>query len=56
MQGDVSFGGGAKALDEGDRTAGGFAAFDVCLFDEKSGDDAMNDLQYRRQPFGMHRE
>ena len=48
--------GGPKSLNEGDRTAGGCAAFDVCLFDKKSGDDAMNDLQYRRQQFGMHGE
>jgi hypothetical protein len=45
-----------ETLDKRDRTGGGFAAFDVRLFDQKSGDDAMNDLQYRRQQFGMHGE
>ncbi len=40
----------------GDRTGGGFAAIDVCLFDQKSGDDAVDDLQYWRQQFGMHGE
>ena len=29
---------------------------DVRLFDEERMDDVMNDLQYRRQQFGMHGE
>ena len=40
----------------GDRSGGSFAAIVVCLFDQKSGDDAVDDLQYWRQQFGMHGE
>ena len=43
---NIQVGGGAKALDEGDGTGIGFAAFEPCLFDQKAGNDAVNDLQH----------
>ena len=46
---NVQIGGGAKALDQGDGAGVGFAAFEPCLFDQKAGNDAVNDLQYRRE-------
>ena len=53
---NVQIGGGAKALDEGDGAGGGFAAFDARLPDQMRRNDPVNDLQYRREQFGMDRE
>ena len=44
---NVEIGGGAKALDEGDGTRVGFAAFESRLLDQKAGNHAVDDLQLR---------
>ena len=45
--------GRAKALDQGDRAGVGFGAFESRLLDQKSGNGAVDDLQYRREQMGM---
>ena len=47
MQMNIEIGGGAKALDEGDGTRVGFAAFESRLLDQKAGNHAVDDLQLR---------
>lgn len=53
MQMDVEIGGGAEALDDGDGAVVGFAAFECRLFEQKLGNDALNDLQYRGEQLRM---
>jgi hypothetical protein len=45
MQMNVEIGGATEALDERDRTAVCLAAFASRLFDQKCGNDAVDDLQ-----------
>ncbi|HUL18637.1 MAG TPA: hypothetical protein VLV29_05155 [Steroidobacteraceae bacterium] len=47
MQMNVEIGGRAEALDERDRTAVSLAALQSRLFDQKCGNDAVDDLQQR---------
>ena len=47
MQMDVEIGRGTEALDERDRTAVSLAAFASRLFDQKGGNDTVDDLQQR---------
>ena len=53
MQMNIEIGGGAKALDEGDGTRVGFAAFESRLLDQKAGNHAVDDLQLRMSGKGM---
>ena len=47
VQMDVEIGRGAEALDERDRTGVSVVAFESQLFDQKCGNDAVDDLQQR---------
>ena len=44
---NVEIGRGAEALDEGDCAGVSLAAFESRLFDQKGGNDAVDDLQQR---------
>jgi hypothetical protein len=46
-------GGGAKTLDECHRAAVRFAAFGSCLLEQKARNDAVDNLQYRREQLRM---
>ena len=52
----IQIGRRAEALDEGDRTAVSLAALQSCLLTQERGDDAVDDMQQRREQIGMGRE
>jgi len=56
MQVNVQVGRRAKTLNEGDGTSSRFAAFEARLPDQMRRYDPVNDLQYRGEQFGVHRE
>ena len=51
---NIQIGGGAKSLNEGDRTRGGVFALDAGLSDEEGSNDAVDDLQHGCEQCGMH--
>jgi hypothetical protein len=53
LQMNVQIGGGAKTLDERDSSRVGFATFEPRLLDKKVRNDAVDDLQYRREQLRM---
>jgi len=50
---DVEVGGRTKALYQRDSAGVDCGAFQACLFEQKSRDDAMDDAQHRREQLGM---
>ena len=50
---NVEIGRGTETLDQGDSARVGFAVFQSLLLDQKAGDNAADDVQHGREPFGM---
>ena len=53
VQMDVQIGGRTKSLYQCDRTGVGCGAFQTCLLEQKTCDDAVDDAQHRREQFGV---
>jgi hypothetical protein len=56
VQVDVQVGGRAEALDQRDGTAVGLVCLQASLLEREPGEDAVHDLQHRRQQLRPRRQ